>query len=68
MTTSPSTEQSAPKRRGRPPSTDGKTARMNLRVSPAELEVWQTAADAAGLSLNAWAEQAMRAQAAQRSR
>lgn len=68
MTTSPSTEQSAPKRRGRRPSTDGKTARMNLRVVPIELAAWQAAADAAGLSLNAWAERAMRAQAARRSR
>lgn len=45
---------------GRPPAYDGKTARIPLRVKPADKAAWQAAADAAGLSLNAWAERAMR--------
>lgn len=45
-------------RRGRKPVPveDRKTARVELRVHPDTKAAWQAQADAAGLSLNAWAE------------
>lgn len=47
-----------PPRRGRPPvaEEDRKTARVELRVHTDTKAAWQAQADAAGLSLNAWAE------------
>lgn len=45
-----------PKPRGRKPSDDGRTERLAMRVKPAEKARWQALADAAGLSLSAWAE------------
>lgn len=38
------------------PSGAGKTARVELRVQPDKKTAWQAKADAAGMSLNAWAE------------
>ena len=46
---------------GRKPLADGlgKTARIELRVQPAQKAAWQAAADAAGLTLHAWIERAL---------
>lgn len=38
------------------PAGEGKTARVELRVQPEKKSAWQAKADAAGLSVNAWAE------------
>lgn len=38
------------------PAGAGKTARVELRVQPDKKTAWQAKADAAGMSLNAWAE------------
>jgi hypothetical protein len=54
--------QETPKR-GRPPVPPDarKDARVELRVHPDAKAAWQAKADAAGLSLNAWAEAALNA-------
>lgn len=65
MTTKTTAELEAPKRRGRRPKPDGKIARLPLRVNPNDKARWQLAAKASRLSLNAWAEQVMNAQAAE---
>jgi predicted DNA binding CopG/RHH family protein len=46
---------------GRPalPDGAGKTARVDLRVLPAEKAAWQAKAAAAGLTLQAWIERAL---------
>jgi predicted HicB family RNase H-like nuclease len=46
---------------GRPalPAGAGKTARVELRVLPADKAAWQAKADAAGLTLQAWIERAL---------
>jgi len=46
---------------GRPPVApeDRKDARVELRVHPDTKSAWQTKAEAAGLSLSAWAEAAL---------
>lgn len=50
-----------PKRPGRKPLPEGagKTARIEWRVLPATKAEWQAKADAAGLTLQAWAERAL---------
>lgn len=52
---------SEPKRPGRKPLAEGagKTARVEWRVYPADKAAWQAKADAAGLTLQAWAERAL---------
>jgi hypothetical protein len=59
MDTAP-TAETAPKRRGRKRLADGegKTARVELRVHGATKAAWQSKADAAGLTLQAWIERA----------
>lgn len=50
----------APKRGRKPvPAEDRKDARVELRVHPDTKATWQAKADAAGLSLSAWAEAAL---------
>lgn len=53
----------APERKqpGRKPLPDGagKTARVELRVLPADKAAWQAKATAAGLTLQAWIERAL---------
>ena len=46
---------------GRPafPPGAGKTARVELRVTPDTKAAWQAKADAAGLTLQAWIERAL---------
>ncbi len=41
------------------PEGAGKTARIDWRVFPATKAEWQAKADAAGLTLQAWAERAL---------
>ena len=50
-----------PKRPGRKPLAEGegKTARVELRVLPADKAAWQAKATAAGLTLQAWIERAL---------
>jgi hypothetical protein len=43
-----------PKRRGRPPSADPATARVEFRVTPAEKTKYQRAARRAKVALGAW--------------
>jgi predicted DNA binding CopG/RHH family protein len=49
------------KTRGRPTlaAGEGKTARVDLRVLPADKAAWQAKATAAGLTLQAWIERAL---------
>ena len=49
------------KQRGRPAFAvgEGKTARVDLRVLPADKAAWQAKAIAAGLTLQAWIERAL---------
>ena len=51
----------AKKPRGRPAfaAGEGKTARVDLRVLPADKAAWQAKATAAGLTLQAWIERAL---------
>jgi predicted HicB family RNase H-like nuclease len=51
-------EKAKPGRKPLPPGA-GKTARVELRVLPADKEAWQAKADAAGLTLQAWIERAL---------
>lgn len=46
---------------GRKPLADGegKTARVEMRVRPDTKAAWQSKADAAGMTLQAWAERAL---------
>jgi predicted HicB family RNase H-like nuclease len=56
-------ERSEPPKRGRkrlPPGAS-KSARVELRVTDSTKAGWQAKADAAGLSLNAWAEATLNA-------
>lgn len=50
------------KKRGRPPLSDGKAKADNLevRVSEAEKQSFQTAADLSGLSLSSWVRERLR--------
>lgn len=50
-----------PKRPGRKPLAkgEGKTARVEMRVRPDTKAAWQAKADAAGMTLQAWAERAL---------
>lgn len=58
----PTGQQSTdPKRPGRKPlpAGEGKTARVELRIKPAKKTEWQAKADAAGMTVQAWAERAL---------
>lgn len=50
--------QQEPVKRGRKPlaESEKKTGRVELRVHPEKKQQWQEKAEAAGMSLNAWAE------------
>lgn len=54
------TTEQPPKRRGRKPlaAGEGKKARVEMRVHEATKAAWQSKADAAGLTLQAWIERA----------
>ncbi|MBL8351216.1 MAG: hypothetical protein JNL87_13000 [Burkholderiaceae bacterium] len=41
------------------PAGEGKTARVEMRVRPDTKAAWQAKADAAGMTLQAWAERAL---------
>jgi hypothetical protein len=51
-------EKARPGRKSLPEGA-GKTARVELRVLPADKAAWQTKAEAAGLTLQGWIERAL---------
>ena len=52
------TDKRKPGRPALPPGA-GKTARVELRVTPDTKAAWQAKSDAAGLTLQAWIERAL---------
>ncbi len=65
MTSKPTAEQAAPKKRGAPfkPAAEVKSDRLEIRLKPQDREKWQAKAQQAGKSLNAWIEDVCNASA-----